>query len=299
MIFRIGRLDSQEKVNGWELIEAPSEDKATEFAARLFSQEKNNANSYKFESDYEPVVLGKYKSKEELGYGWKDLTPIKANDKPMPYEMKQNDKVIALDTETTGFLPTDEVLQLTVINGNGKVLFNQYFKPEHTKSWEKAMECNHITPEMVGDKKPIGDYKEQIESMLKGADRIVGYNTGFDMRMLEQNGIEIPKEEKYIDLMIPYAKIKGERNQYGKPKWQKLITCAKDYGFPDADWHNSLADTKATLHCYHQMKNRKQLTELDVKDIHHLVGYSAKERDKQLGKSHGISRPPSSKEQER
>lgn len=87
-IFRIGRLDSQDKINGWKLIEAPTQEKALRYATRLFNQEENNERPYSFESPYTPVVLNTYHNKEEMGYGWKDITPIKAHDNPMPYEVE-------------------------------------------------------------------------------------------------------------------------------------------------------------------------------------------------------------------
>ena len=316
MIYRIGRMNSEDKMNGWELIAAPSEEKAVAFAKRLFNQDENNERPYSFESPYEPVVLGTYKNKEEMGYGWKELTPIKANDKPMPYELElekmneknkqweRNEKTIALDTETTGFNADDEVLQLSVLNGNGKTLFNEYFKPQHKTSWESAMKCNHITPEMVGDKKPITAYKEQIEKLLQNADRIVGYNTGFDMTMLNQNGIDLPKEKKYVDLMVPYADVIGQKDRYGKPKMQKLIACADHYGFKqDNDWHNSMADTEATMFCYHKMMEKGHLAEKDVKELSGLKNFKSREEQeaslkttKTLGDSNLIVPIHSSKE---
>lgn len=97
-IYQIGRLDTQDKINGWELIEAPTEEKALNFAGRLFNQEENDERPFSFVSDYVPVVLGRYNSMEEMGYGIKNLTPIKANDKPMPYEIEL-EKIKARETK--------------------------------------------------------------------------------------------------------------------------------------------------------------------------------------------------------
>ena len=218
-------------------------------------------------------------------------------------EMAAKDKVLVLDTETTGFEIDDEVLQLSVIRADGKEEYNQYFKPDHKESWENAEKVNHISPESTKDKPLIADHKEEIEKMLRDAKLIVGYNTGFDIKMLEQSGITVPKDKKYVDLMIPFAKVKGEINQYGKPKWQKLITCAKEYGYPieSEDWHNSLGDTKATLYCYNKMKEKGHITEKDIHDPEHLVGYNKKENDRVMGKTEarGIHRRKDSCKMER
>lgn len=293
-IYRIGRSDIRENINGWWLIEAPSEDKALGYAKRIFNQLENDERPYSFESPYEPVVMNTYNSKDEMGYGWNALTPKKVDDKPMPYEIELQKiqkkkelnaikklvagRVVALDTETTGFNPDDEVLQLSVVNEAGKTVFNQYFKPEHKTSWESAMACNHITPESLQDKQPISAYKEQIETILKESKAIVGYNTGFDMTMLNQNGIDLPNEKKYIDLMMPFAKVYGEKTREGQPKRQKLIVCAAYYGFKQGgEWHNSMGDTDATMHCYRKMRNLGHLSEKDTHDLDHLVNFKSRE----------------------
>lgn len=61
-------------------------------------------------------------------------------------------KAIVIDTETTGLnAGVDELLQVSIIDDEGKTLFNSYIKPSKTKSWDSAMAVNHITPEMVAN----------------------------------------------------------------------------------------------------------------------------------------------------
>ena len=43
--------------------------------------------------------------------------------------------VLILDTETTGLSYKDEVLQLSIINGAGEKIFNEYIKPVFNKKW--------------------------------------------------------------------------------------------------------------------------------------------------------------------
>ena len=45
------------------------------------------------------------------------------------------DRILALDTETTGVGPNAEILQLSVIDGEGAVRMNQYFRPKKNSSW--------------------------------------------------------------------------------------------------------------------------------------------------------------------
>lgn len=172
---------------------------------------------------------------------------------------KKEKRIVVIDTETTGLNPDrDEILQLSIIDGNGSTLFNSYFKPIERKRWPKAQKVNNITPQMVADKPHITDYEihKQIKSILKSADIIVGYNIDFDMAFLISSGIYVHK--KQVDVMLEFAKIYGQWSDYfNEYKWQKLTTCAKYYGY---DWnaygdtaHDSLADCRATLYCYQKM----------------------------------------------
>ena len=168
--------------------------------------------------------------------------------------------LICLDTETTGLRAGyDEVLQLTIIDGNENVLMNEYFKPDHAKSWPDAQRVNHISPWNVKDRPSIQAFKARIEEILSGADLIVGYNVGFDLSMLRGVGIAVPETPVY-DVMKEFAPIYGEWNDYyGDYKWQKLERCAAYYHYKweGGAMHDSLGDTKATLYCYRRMTEDK------------------------------------------
>ena len=166
------------------------------------------------------------------------------------------DKILVLDTETTGVDATAEVLQFSAIWADGTEAMNIYIKPTHTTEWTRAMAVNHISPQDVATCPEMSEVKERIETLLGQSKAIVGYNLPFDLGMLYHNGIDLPSEEmvEYIDLMIPFAAVYGEYSlAYGDYKWQKLVTCANYYGYQGDGWHDSLADTKATLHCFKAM----------------------------------------------
>lgn len=44
---------------------------------------------------------------------------------------------IVMNYEATGYKTGDELLQLSIINFKGDILFNSYFKPKNTKSGQK------------------------------------------------------------------------------------------------------------------------------------------------------------------
>ena len=58
-------------------------------------------------------------------------------------------KAIIFDTETTGLDPRkDEILTLSVIDGDGKTLWDRAYRPSNVTVWPQAEAVNHISPEM-------------------------------------------------------------------------------------------------------------------------------------------------------
>lgn len=174
-------------------------------------------------------------------------------------------KYIVLDTETTGLnAAEDELLQVSIIDNEGTVLFDSYIRPTQHTEWAEAERVNHITPEMVADAPTIAEVMPEINDILKRYDKIVGYNVRFDADFLKHNGAEFSNAE-YADVMKMFAPIYGEWNdQRGSYKWQKLTIAADYYGYDWSDHkeaHNSLGDCYATLHVYKEIneviKNQK------------------------------------------
>ena len=163
-----------------------------------------------------------------------------------------------IDTETTGLDPfEDELLQCTILDMEGNVVYSSYFKP-HAASWPEAEAVNHITPQMVQDASSISEEIITISAILSGASTIIGYNPGFDLGFLQHNGIIVSKNAEIIDVMELFAPVFGEwDDRHDNYRWKSLACCASYYGY---DWggdqeqaHDSLADCRATLYCYNKL----------------------------------------------
>ena len=135
----------------------------------------------------------------------------------------------------------------------GSVLFEHYFKPEHTESWSKAAAINGITPEKVENEKPFSFYRDEVQRIFDAADILITYNgIHFDDSFLEAAGIEIPDVMQF-DVMLKFAWLMHEWDDYHRSwSWWKLTECAAhyDYEFPA---HDATEDVRATLHCYKKM----------------------------------------------
>lgn len=165
--------------------------------------------------------------------------------------------ILCYDVETTGLdTSDDEILQLSIINGNGDVLFNQYIRPKHHNNWEGAENVHGISPEDVKDKPTFDHCKNEIQSIFSKAKLIVGYNNiQFDNYLMDAAGIKIPTDALQYDVMLEFAPIYGDWSEtYEDYKWQKLCVCADYYGYQNSGkFHDSLEDVRATLHCFFKM----------------------------------------------
>ena len=174
-------------------------------------------------------------------------------------------KIIIIDAEFTGLkVNEDEILQLSIIDEDENILFNEYFKPENKTEWAESEAIHHITPQMVEDKKSITEYKDAIQSILDGANTIVGYAMDLDIAFLSAAGITID-EDKLVDVAKDYAEMHNTYHEYFENyKLSKLTEIAEEYNFnyDGMDAHNSLVDCLATLHCYkivrHEAENKWQ-----------------------------------------
>jgi len=170
-------------------------------------------------------------------------------------------KIICIDIETTGLdRNNDEILQVSIINGRGKTLYNSYIKPDYATEWKEAEEINKISWDCVKLAPGILTEKRKIDKILRKAGLIIGYNhKGFDLPFLAAKGIDTAVKAKIYDVMLEFAYIAGEYDEkHDNYKWKPLTYCAKYYGYTDYKAHDALEDVRATLYCYYAIqKDRK------------------------------------------
>lgn len=177
-------------------------------------------------------------------------------------ELFPEPNIICFDIETTGFsYNDDEILQLSIMNGKGEVLFNEYMRPEFVTSWEETQAVNGISPEMVADKKPFREHLTEINEIFAKADVIVGYNSNyFDIPFIKNAGAVIPARTQSFDVMKKVARLNGEWDaRHNDYRWIKLSAAAERFGFQnEGNFHDSLEDVRATLFIYHAMQEREK-----------------------------------------
>lgn len=162
---------------------------------------------------------------------------------------ESNNNKVVLDLETTGIRENDEIIQLSIINLEGKILFNQYIKPTKVENWDEAYKIHKISKELLEDKNNIEVHRKNIQKILDNVKYIIGYGVAFDYKLLKRNNFDVD-HIKTLDISeffkYLYRKILNDP-KVGRPK---LIECSSFYGFKENGFHNSLIDTKATLLAY-------------------------------------------------
>lgn len=167
--------------------------------------------------------------------------------------------IIVIDTETTGLTPYDEILQLSIIDGNGKTLLNELYRPLNHTEWKMAEKINGISYDMVKNKKHISDDLDRIVSIISKAKKIVGYNVSFDLNMLMQN-LTIFTSIQKCEIFDVYRNYKylASLNKLPVLSRHTLKNVSEYFGYTvpaGESLHDALTDVKATLHSYKEILN--------------------------------------------
>lgn len=95
-----------------------------------------------------------------------------------------DENYIILDTETTGFAKTDEVIELALVDFDGKVIYDQIFNP-HRKLPREIVELTGISDDDTRGMPTFKDEWSKIKKLLNGK-RIIAHNADFDFRLIMQ-----------------------------------------------------------------------------------------------------------------
>ena len=136
--------------------------------------------------------------------------------------MLWKNRIISIDIETTGLdAAEDEIVQISIVNGRGKTLYNSYIRPEDGHAWDRGMNSRKAAWQAVRNAPTLRHERRRIERILRRADLIVGYNhKAFDMPFLAAKGINTAVKARLYDVMLEFAYIAGEYNdEYGSYRW--------------------------------------------------------------------------------
>ena len=148
---------------------------------------------------------------------------------------------VIMDTETTGLGEDAEIIQLAVIDLDGKTLFNENMQPTALALIpDEATAIHGLTMAELEGCPTFAELAEPLEAALGERD-IIAYNAAFDSRMYRQTLALAGGFEPlgvWTCAMLEYAKFVGEWNDYRQSyRWHKL----------QGGDHTALGDCLATL----------------------------------------------------
>lgn len=158
---------------------------------------------------------------------------------------------VYLDTETTGTGPTDEVIEIGIVDADGTTLFESLVKPMG-KVGQGAYNVHGINDAMLASAPRWMIVWPKVEAVLAG--RTVGvYNADFDLRLLQQTNARykmrwiMPQGASFFCVMKLYAQFYGERNpKTGGYRWQSLENAGRQCQLPQPNAHRTVADSLLT-----------------------------------------------------
>ena len=169
---------------------------------------------------------------------------------------------VVIDFETTGvnnncYSPDmDEILSVSIINQDGKVLLNTLCNTERKKSWSNAQRVHRISPRDVQGYPTFSQILPQVLEILSSVDFVIAYNIVFEYGFVKSY-IQITNPQYFSDYDINWALHKDPMDMYakhvGSRKWIKLSEAVNSFGY-NFNPHDSLEDVKATLFLYNQLK---------------------------------------------
>jgi DNA polymerase-3 subunit epsilon len=154
-----------------------------------------------------------------------------------------------LDTETTGLKRTDEIIEISIIDRQARILFSSLVRPSGTIPPD-AMAVHGISNDMVKVAQPWPLAWQKVRQIL--INRVIcGYNIDFDIQMMQQShnryGLIWQEAIRKIDVLKLYSQYRGEWDPIHRSnRIYKLDEARVDLKIPIPNSHRSLDDAKLT-----------------------------------------------------
>jgi DNA polymerase III subunit epsilon len=153
---------------------------------------------------------------------------------------------VFLDTETTGLDRSAEIVEISVVDIDGKVLYESYVRPSAPIP-ASVIRIHHITDKMV-EKAPTWPAVWPVVR-IHLATRLIGiYNEDYDVRLMQQSHgrYRLPWKEnlRTACIMKLYAQFKGDVDPIRRVhRYHSLENAGKQCGISLKNTHRATDDT--------------------------------------------------------
>jgi len=169
-------------------------------------------------------------------------------------------KGIILDVEITGIDRKDEVVELSISDLEGNILFYSRIKPT-VKMSSGATRLNGITDNMLKYEPSIVDVFQEIEPILKNADKIYCWSEDFVINKLTKTAHSMNADLETIKLIrkriVDVRSIVNHDGGY----WPRMNVVADNYGISwEGKRYSSVNDCKVIAKLINALKGDERIS---------------------------------------
>lgn len=195
------------------------------------------------------------------------LIEYKEQAKQWAQERLADNSTVIIDIESTGLLhqdPETEIVQICILNVQGRPLFSMMLKPSQPMKQE-VMDIHKITNDQIENQPVFPQVAKMIAFVLKDK-HVVSWNMDFDwkllMHMFKKYKQDSPSIAGASCAMDKYSEWAGEWSlKKDGFKWQRLPNFTGDTA------HDAIADCRNALKAMQKMAGEFREEELDAEDI--------------------------------
>lgn len=164
----------------------------------------------------------------------------------------KNKSFVVLDSETTGLDELAEIVELGIVDSDGRVLLDTLVVPVNDIPAEAEAIHGISTEEAVNGGVIWADVFKRLCDIVNGH-RLVIFNRRFDVRMIEQScklhelDFSLFQPESIHCAMVDYGEWYGIRDQNHHSRYQSLINACHQQGVPVEGAHRAIGDCIMTL----------------------------------------------------
>jgi DNA polymerase III subunit epsilon len=158
---------------------------------------------------------------------------------------------IVLDTETTGVMRQDYVIEIAAVHSSGEVLFEQLIKPP-VPIPPFVSRIHGITDATVRHAPSYDQIHQRLQEAVFYGVPVLAYNAPFDRRMLEQTAAHYELRINRLKTLMACA-MRQYRNYAAHTRGHSLAAACQREGVPQRGAHRALADALMTLDLIYAM----------------------------------------------
>ncbi|WP_455233662.1 3'-5' exonuclease [Geopseudomonas aromaticivorans] len=176
---------------------------------------------------------------------------------------------LCLDTETTGLGESAQIIELSIVDSAGAVVFETRLRPTVAIEAE-AEEVHGITAADLTDAPTWADVADRVEALLAGRPVLI-FNANFDCRLLEQTAEAFGRLTEWVRALDARCVMRLAARAYGATNRYGTISLADAMWQAGAQWrgraHTAAADALAAIDVVRAIADRRRQREVELEAL--------------------------------